>query len=224
MYDDPYGSRKATPTSLEGLEARFNALPLWACYGLIGLNALIVVALCAVFVSMLSEAFSPPQQSDVVAQVSTPTVVSTPTTVPMPSSASRSSHYPPTMLPDLFALAAKGDASVVHEFHSEGVGLATCPQPRREVTVDPNITGQQLAEDLLAYYYDQKLDNTCGALVIAYHNQSEAGDAYTAGRINVDVTDLNGMANTDPNASNLTHKLTLDIGGLGANQEYIVMY
>ncbi len=128
------------------------------------------------------------------------------------------------MVVDLFALAAKGDAGAIHEFHSESVGLATCPQPKREVTVDPGVTGEVLAEDLLAYYYAQKLDNTCGALVLVYHNQSEAGDAYTAGRINVDVTDSNGMANADPNASNLTHKLTLDIGGLGANQEYIVTY
>jgi hypothetical protein len=135
-------------------------------------------------------------------------------------------HYPPTTLADLRGLAAKGDANAIHEFHSESVGLTgVCPQPKREVTVDPSITGQQLAEDLLAYFYAQKLDSdACGSVIFAYHNQSEAGDAYTAGRILIDTTDSSGQDITDPNATNVKYKLTLDVGDVGTGKEYIVAY
>src|SRR5437588_8810085 len=63
------------------------------------------------------------------------TSTSTVGTTPTPQSI----HYPPTTQADLQGLAAKGDASVIHEFHSESVGLTgVCPQPKREVTVDPS--------------------------------------------------------------------------------------
>lgn len=148
-----------------------------------------------------------------------------PTATPAPKPTAQSTHYPPTTVADLHSLAAKGNANAIHEFHSESVGLTgVCPQPKREVTVDPSVTGQQLAEDLLAYFYAQQMDGPCGSVVFAYHNQSEANDAYTAGRVIVDVTDSTGQVNTDPNASNLSHKLTLDVGGLGEGQEYIITY
>ncbi len=99
-----------------------------------------------------------------------------------------------------------------------------CPQPKRLVTVDPGLTGQQLAEDLLAYFYQQHLDSPCGSIVFVYHNQSEANDDYTAGRINFDATNNNGSANMDPNESGLQYKLTLDIGGLMNQQEYVLSY
>ena len=99
-----------------------------------------------------------------------------------------------------------------------------CPQPKREVTVDTGVMGQQLAEDLLAYFYAQQLDSPCGSVVFAYHNQGEANDVYTAGRILVDVTDSSGAGNVDPNATNLKHTLTLDIGGALTGQEYVVTY
>jgi len=102
--------------------------------------------------------------------------------------------------------------------------VGVCPEPKREVTVEPSVTGQQLAEDLLAYFYAQQLDSPCGSLVLAYHNQGEANDVYTAGRINFDVTDSSGAVNLDPNASNLKHTLTLDIGGDSTSQEYVVTY
>src|SRR5205807_7151752 len=123
-------------------------------------------------------------------------------TTPTPQSI----HYPPTTQADLRGLAAQGDASAIHEFHSESVGLTgVCPQPKREVTVDPSVTGQQLAEDLLAYFYAQQLDSPCGSVVLAYHDQGEIDtvSAYTAGRINFDATDSSGTENVDPNASNL---------------------
>jgi hypothetical protein len=149
----------------------------------------------------------------------------TATSTPMPTSTPQPIHYPPTTVTDLRGLAAKGVADAIHEFHSESVGaVGACPQPKREVTVEPSVTGQQLAEDLLAYFYAQQLDSPCGSLVGAYHKQSEADDAYTAGRINFDVTDSSGAVNLDPNASNLKHTLTLDIGGLSTNQEYVVTY
>ena len=208
MYNNPR-PRKATPPRLQGLEARFNALPIWARIGIIGLNTLIVIALGAVFISLLSASFSPSKQPDTAAQVSTPTVVSTEASTP--TMAPPTVNYPPTTEADLRTLAARGDANAIHEFHSESVGLATCPQPKREITVDPSITGQQLAEDLLAYFYAQHLSNDCGSVVFAYHDQNEAGDAYTAGRV---LLDINGSK----------HEITLDIGGLGANQEHIITY
>ena len=134
-------------------------------------------------------------------------------------------HYPPTTGADLRGLAAKGDASAIHEFHSESVGLTgVCPQPKREVTVDASLTGQQLAADLLAYFYGQQLDSPCGSLVLVYHNQNEAGNAYTAGRINFNAADSSGATNMDPNATGLTYTLTLDIGDVATGQEYTVTY
>ncbi len=98
------------------------------------------------------------------------------------------------------------------------------PQPKRLVTVDPSITGQQLAEDLLAYFYANQLDNPCGSVVFAYHSQSEANDVYTAGRILLDTTDSSGQANVDPNATGLKYPLTLDTGGDLTRQESVVNY
>lgn len=139
-------------------------------------------------------------------------------------------HYPPTTENDLRGLAAQGDANAIHEFHSESVGaVGACPEPKRLVTVDPSITGQQLAEDLLAYFYTQQIDSPCGSLVLAYHKQADLNDpntggVYTAGRINFDVLDASGANNVDPNATNLTHKLTLDVGDLTTGKEYAVTY
>lgn len=142
-----------------------------------------------------------------------------------PTSTPQSIHYPPTTEADVRGLAAEGDASAIHEFHSESVGaVGVCPQPKRLVTVDPSVTGQQLAEDLLAYFYAQQLDSSCGSVVFAYHNQNEAADGpYTAGRILLDVYDSSGAYNNDPNATNLKYTLTLDTGGVLTNQqEYVI--
>ena len=134
-------------------------------------------------------------------------------------------HYPPTTVADLRALAALGNASAIYEFHSGNVGSAgACLQPKRGVTVDPSVTGQQLAEDLLAYFYSQGLDSPCGSVVLAFHNQGEAKSAYTAGRIVFEVTNSSGADNVDPNASNLKHTLTIDVGPYGSNQEFVVIY
>jgi hypothetical protein len=134
-------------------------------------------------------------------------------------------HYPPTTEDDLHGLATRGDASAIHEFHNESVGLTgACPQPKREVMVDPSVTGQRLAEDLLAYFYGQQLDSPCGSVVFAYHKQSDADNGYTAGRVLFDVADSSGAPNVDPNATNLKYTLTLDVGGFGSNKEYVVTY
>lgn len=154
-----------------------------------------------------------------------PTQASHPTSAPTPTA--QPIRYPPTSKADLLGLAAKGDASAVHEFHSESVGLTgVCPQPKREVTVDSSITGKQLTEDLLAYWYANQLENPCGAVVFAFHAQSDvdAGNGYTAGRLLLDVTDTGGQVNTDPNASGLKYSLTLDTGDVATGQEYVVHY
>jgi hypothetical protein len=134
-------------------------------------------------------------------------------------------HYPPKTQADLRALAAKGDANAIHAFHRESVGLTgVCPQPKIEATVAASLTGQQLAEDLLAYFYSQQLDNPCGSVVFAYHSQSEAGNGYTAGRVLLTVYDASGTVNSDPNATNLKYTVTLDVGGFDNSQEYVITY
>lgn len=141
------------------------------------------------------------------------------------NSAPATANYPPQTEADLHGLAAKGDASAIHGFHNESVGLTgVCPQPKSEVIVDPSITGQQLAEDLLAYFYAQKLDNPCGSVVFAYHSQGEGDNGYTAGRILVDTTDSNEANITDPNATDVKYKITLDVGDVATGQEYVVTY
>lgn len=188
-------------------------------------TAIIIVVL--IVGGIISNLTSGTSSSTPGAQV-TPTAVPSqqqPTQVPTATPAPQVVHYPPQTFADLRGLAAKGDASAIHEFHSESVGLVgVCPQPKRLVTVDPSVTGEQLAEDLLAYFYAQQLDSRCGSIVFAYHTQAEANDVYTAGRINFDVTDASGALNTDPNATNLKHTLTLDVGGFNAGQEYVVTY
>ena len=181
-----------------------------------------VVAAVVVLVIIIAVAASANGNSNTPAAQATQAATQ-PTT--HPTQAPQVVHYPPKTLADLRGLAAKGDASAIHEFHGESVGLTgVCPQPKREVTIDPKVTGQQLAEDLLAYFYGQQLDSPCGSLVLAYHTQAEANDVYTAGRISFDTTDSSGVPNVDPNATNLKYALTLDIGGDFTGQEYVVTY
>ncbi len=191
------------------------AFLLFACIGLASLGKSVQPTTTSTAPTSVPATSSAPTQ----AVTQAPTVALTPTPTP------QSIHYPPTTEADLRGLAAQGDASAIHEFHSESVGLVgVCPQPKREVTVDPRVTGKQLAEDLLAYFYGQQLDSPCGSVVFAYHHQGEANDAYTAGRILFDVTDASGAGNVDPNATNLTYTLTLDIGGFSTGHEYVVTY
>ena len=188
-------------------------------------SCLIVLAVCIAIVVLAGvvSSLSGQQSGSSTNDTSTTQASIQPTLVT--TSTPQSIHYPPTTEADLRGLAVKGDVSAIHTFHSESVGLTgACPQPKREVTVDPSVTGQRLAEDLLAYFYAQQLDSPCGSIVFAYHNQAEANGVYTAGRINFDVTDSSGAENVDPNANNLKHTLTLDIGGADTNQEYVVTY
>ena len=207
------------------LEARFHKAPTWVRWGLISLSGLIFISTAIGLMVLISASFDQPTVA--AAPTQQPTIEQpSPTATPSPQPI----HYPPTTVADLHGFAAKGDANAIHGFHSESVGLAgVCPQPKREVTVDPSVTGQQLAEDLLAYFYGQQIDSPCGSIVLAYHNQSEVNDAntegtYTAGLLNFDVTNASGDVNIDPNASNLKHKLTLNVGSFDSNQQYVVTY
>lgn len=186
-----------------------------------------ILALC-VLIGGIVNAASPTQQvSQVAVPTQQPIVASTQAPIPTATPIPQSIHYPPTTVADLHGLAAQGSVSAIHEYHSESVGLVgACPQPKRLVTVDPSVTGRQFAEDLLAYFYTQQIDSPCGSIVFAYHTPTEAktSDAYTAGRINFDVTDSSGASNVDPNASNLKYTLTLDVGGFDTQQEYVVTY
>jgi len=226
-YQQPY-----YPPPMTGPPKRKRRRWLWIVLGIIGF-----LLFACVGIALLGKSTQPTTAS--TAPTSAPTTNSTPTRavtqaptqVPTvaptlaPTPTPQSIHYPPTTVADLRGLAAQGDASAIHEFHSESVGaVGACPQPKREVTVDPRVTGQQLAEDLLAYFYGQQLDSPCGSIVFAYHNQGEANDVYTAGRVNFDVYDSSGQYNLDPNATNLTYTLTLDVGGFSTGQEYVITY
>jgi hypothetical protein len=157
------------------------------------------------------------------AATSTQQTTATPTKI-QPTPNPPTIQYPPKTLADLHGLAAQGTASAIYPFHSESVGaVGACPQPKRLVTVDPAVKDRQLAQDLLAYFYGQHLDSPCGAIVFVYHNKSEAGDIFTAGRIKFDVTDASGADNLDPNATDVQRKLTLNVGVLG-EKEYVVTY
>jgi hypothetical protein len=189
---------------------------------------LVTCCLCAGIGSALGGS-STTTSSNQTANQATKTIKATttpkPTATAIPTATPQTVPYPPKTLADLHALASLGDASSIHEIHSESTGLAgVCPQPRKTVLVDPKLTGLQLAQDLLAYFYSQHIDSPCSSLVLAYHDQSEANDTYTAGRINFDATDSSGQMNIDPNASNLKYTLTLDIGNILSNQEYVVHY
>jgi hypothetical protein len=213
---------------------RFSQLPLLGKLGIGCGGCLAVLLVCFVGAAIAGAIIGPQPNAratpTIVAQATTegqatprPTAPRQPTPAPKPSATptvtpTPRSIYPPKTAADLHALAAKGDASAIHEFHSESVGLPSCPQPKREVTVDPSITGQQLAEDLLAYFYANGLDSPCGSVVFAYHAQSEADSFYTAGRILVDTQ------NNDPNNTNAQRTMTLDIGDALSGQEYMITY
>jgi hypothetical protein len=111
--------------------------------------------------------------------------------------------FPPTTLAQAKALAATGDPNAVQEFHSEGVGLPACPQPKRSVTMAAGLTGRQVAADLLRYFYDQQLNNECGALVLAYSDASQYGTAYTVGRVNLSVNGTSHQLEVDSVADNI---------------------
>lgn len=202
---------------------QFRALPRLAQIVLALVGVFLVIFVGSAAISGISAGFygpggpSQPTATSVSSSGTTPADV--PTDAPVPAV-----QYPPQTLSDLQGLAALGDVNAIHEFRSENTGLATCSQPRRDVTVAPGVTGQQLAQDLLAYFYVQHLDNPCGSVVFAYHTQGESGNGYTAGRIKLDVTDSSGAPNVDPNATGLKFTLTLDVGDVGTGQEYIVTW
>lgn len=193
---------------------------LWLILAIVGGVLILACVVCSVSTVLSNKS---PQSTPAPTQASHPTTV--PTQRPTPTS--QPVHYPPKTLADLHGLAAKGDASAINAFHSESVGLTgICPQPKVEATVSPKVTGKQLAEDMLAYFYGQGMENPCGSVLFVYHSQAEAnGDTgYTAGRVLLDVTDSSGQSNTDPNGTNLTYTLTLDTGDLVTGQEYVVTY
>jgi len=127
------------------------AFLLFACIGLASLGKSVQPTTTSTAPTSVPATSSAPTQ----AVTQAPTVALTPTPTP------QSIHYPPTTEADLRGLAAQGDASAIHEFHSERVGL---------------------------------------------------------------VGVCNGAGNVEPNATNLTYTLTLDIGGFSTGHEYVVTY
>lgn len=198
-------------------------VPRWV-WIIIGL--FVLAAACSGLVQDIQSTASPAttQTTDQSQATSAPADQSTPADQPTQPPVAQ---YPPKTLDDLQALAQQGDASQVHEFHSESVGLTgACPQPKKLVTVSSKIKGKQLAEDLLAYFFSNGLDSPCGSVVFAYHTQAEANadNGYTAGRILLDTTDSSGNANLDPNATGITYTVMLNTGDWLNGQEYVVNY
>src|SRR3954467_13878654 len=110
------------PSQPEGLEARFHKAPSWVRWGLISLSGLIFIGTAIGLMAMVGSAFTPGQSPVATG----PTVLAeqqVPTSTPSPSPTPTVVHYPPTTGADLHGLAAKGDASAIHEFHNESVGL-----------------------------------------------------------------------------------------------------
>ncbi len=125
------------------------AFLLFACIGLASLGKSLQPTTVSTAPTSAPTTSSAPTQAVTQAPTQVPTVAPTPTPTLVPTPTPQSIHYPPTTVADLRGLAAQGDASAIHEFHSESVGaVGVCPQPKREVTVDPRVTGRQLAEDL----------------------------------------------------------------------------
>lgn len=86
MYNNPYGPRQPAPPpkNLEGLEARFNALPAAGRYGLTACVGIFFIASCVAFVFLVGESF--PLQQPAAAQVSAQiTATPTPTLMPTPT-------------------------------------------------------------------------------------------------------------------------------------------
>lgn len=165
----------------------------------------------------------------VATSASSGTSNSTPTAQPTnPPTQAAAPRYPPKSKADLHGLAALGDSSAIHAFHRESVGLVgACPQPKVEATVAPPITGKKLAEDMLAYFYSANMDSPCGSVLFVNHKQSDvsAGAGYTAGRVDLSVTDSSGQPNTDPHGQGLSYTVTLDMGAaIGPESEYAVKY
>lgn len=109
------------------------------------------------------------------------------TASPAASSATRSS-FPPNTLAAFRAFAATGDASQVTQVASVTDGLPTCPQPALYVTVSSGLSGRALEADLSAFFAQKGLlNNRCGAVVFAYHSESDyranRDNGFTAGRV-----------------------------------------
>lgn len=134
---------------------------------------------------------------------------SSPTHSPKAAAASPTpaNPYPPHSVADLKALARLATVEL-RAFKSEGTGIPSCSEPKDSVVVPADLTGQPLASSLLKLFYDNGRDNNCGSLILAYHDQSEYGQAYTAGRI--DLTILSGGK----------HEVTLDVG----QDEFVIDY
>lgn len=188
--------------------------PKWAMGCAYVLMAAVVLAICAgVYDATIGRASSSSPMPTAVVQSQATTA---PTKPPAPA-------WPPKTKADLQALASMGDASQIHAFHSESVGLTgVCPQPKTLATVSRSLKGKQLAEDLLAYFFGNHMDNPCGSVLFAFHSRAEGnGDnGYTAGRILLDTDN----PSSDPNASNIKYTITLDTGDVINGQEYVVSY
>jgi hypothetical protein len=127
----------------------------------------------------------------------------------------------PQTLADLEELAGRGNASSVHEFdHNSAGGYTTCDNISRSVTVKSGSSPQQLAGDLLAYFF-QLPGNPCKSRMLAFYAGTEhdvlcqgfgcKGDFYTAGRVELAVR--NGQ-----------QTLSLVLGRFDNASEYLVTY
>src|SRR5579883_1223718 len=146
---------------------------LWLILAIVGGILVLACVVCSVSTALSNrspQAANSTPSSTTAAQVATATPTKAPTATPSPTP-TPAAQYPPKTEADLHALATRGDANAINGFHRESVGLTgICPQPRVEATVSPKITGKQLAEDMLAYFYSQGMENPCGSVLFVYHS------------------------------------------------------
>jgi hypothetical protein len=138
-----------------------------------------------------------------------PTTTTTTTTEPPPPPTTTTTQglvFPPTNLSEAKVLAATGNPADLSEFSSSSNDLPPCPGVGFKVVVTPGLTSEQLAADLLAFYFNA--NSGCGNFTInAYNQQSDAdansstGGAQTAGGL---MTLVSGKQ----------HQVFVEIGGV----------
>jgi hypothetical protein len=94
--------------------------------------------------------------------------------------------YPPTTVSGLVALGHTGDASVLHVFKRESVGLGSCPQPALHATIQPGLSPRQVIADEVALFVGEGLQqNPCGAVLWVFNSEGDdTGNGFTAGMVN----------------------------------------
>jgi hypothetical protein len=146
---------------------------------------------------------SPTVPPTTVPPTAVPPTTVPPTTVPLPPVPTTQAPvvFPPQSYSDALALANSGGWGVFHTFDTHGNDDPSCRQTQYDVTVVQGLSSQQIAADLLSYFFfntgSAPSMSGCGGVSIdAYNNQSDASpNSATAGEAsagNVQLVSSNG--------------------------------